>query len=98
MLIPIGARNQGEAAVFVNFMFGADACSRIASFTNGTMAVAGAGDSLQAIDAKAASNPLISPSPAVVARLRIWAANGATTAATAQFASLVVSHTAPAAP
>ena len=98
MLIPIGARNRDEAAVFVNFMFGPDACSRIASFTNGTMAVAGAGDSLQAIDAKAASNPLISPSPAVVARLRIWAANGATTAATAQFASLVVSHTAPAAP
>jgi spermidine/putrescine transport system substrate-binding protein len=98
MLVPIGARNADEAGVFVNFMFGADACARIASFANGTMAVAGAGDSLQQIDAKAASNPLISPNPAVVARLRIWAANRATTDATTQFTALVAAHKVPPAP
>lgn len=92
MVVPVGAHNLDEAGVFVDYMFKADVCARLASYSNSVPSVAGAIDSLRAIDPKAAADPLIQPDQATWRRLVIWGGTAATDAATNDFASLVASH------
>ncbi len=92
MVVPVGAHNLDEAGVFVDYMFKADVCARLASYSNSVPSVAGAIDSLRAIDPKAGADPLIQPDPATWRRLVIWGGTAATDVATNDFASLVASH------
>jgi spermidine/putrescine transport system substrate-binding protein len=92
MVVPVGARNVDEAGTFIEYMFKPDPSSRFASFSGRAMAVAGAIDSLWAIDPKSARDPLVQPDPTVWSRLAIWPGAKATGGATAEFASLVASH------
>jgi spermidine/putrescine transport system substrate-binding protein len=92
MVIPLGARNVDAALTFVNYMSGPDPNSRLGSFANSLLPIAGAADALQVIDAKAAADPLIQPPPSVWSRLRIWGGSAATAAAEAEFAKLAAAH------
>ena len=92
MVVPVGAHNVDQAGVFIDYMFKADVCARIASYTNSVPSVARAIDSLRAIDPKTAADPLIDPDAATWRRLVIWGGTSATDAATTDFASLVASH------
>ena len=92
MVVPTGARNFDEAQQFVEYMSTAGPNSRLASFANAVLPIAGAYDALPGIDAKAAADPLIQPSPAVWKRLTIWGGNAATAATTADFATLAREH------
>jgi spermidine/putrescine transport system substrate-binding protein len=92
MVVPIGARNVEEAAVFIDYMFKPDPSSRLASFGSRVMPVRGALTSLEAIDPKSALDHLVQPDPAVWSRLAIWGGTVATDRATSDFAALVASH------
>jgi spermidine/putrescine transport system substrate-binding protein len=95
MLVPTGAADVAEAGVFIDYMCAPDPNSRIASFASAVTTVVGAVASLQAIDPKAALDPLVVPDPPVWARLKVWGGSAAVTDnATAQLAALAASHTA----
>jgi hypothetical protein len=73
-------------------MSGPDPSSRTASFANVVSPIIGADGALQGIDVKAAVDPLVVPSPAVWARLRIWGGTAATASAVADFTQLAAAH------
>jgi spermidine/putrescine transport system substrate-binding protein len=92
MLIPLGAQKAAVAEKFVDYMSGPDPSSRTASFANVVSPIIGADGALQGIDVKAAVDPLVVPSPAVWARLRIWGGTAATASAVADFTQLAAAH------
>jgi spermidine/putrescine transport system substrate-binding protein len=92
MVIPLGTGKVAVAQSFVDYMGGPDPSSRLSSFANMVSPVANADRSLQGIDVKAASDPLVVPPPDVWARLRIWGANPATADAVARFTRLANEH------
>jgi spermidine/putrescine transport system substrate-binding protein len=92
MVIPLGTRNVAVAQRFVDYMSTPDPDSRIASFASAVPPIAGADQSLQGIDAKAAADPLVVPPPDVWKRLRIWGGTAATSAAVAGLTQLAAAH------
>jgi spermidine/putrescine transport system substrate-binding protein len=92
MVVPIGAQNAGPAGEFIDFMLSPQANARLASFSARVTTIEGADKSLNVIDAKAATDPLISTTPAEFSRLRIWGGNAATDAATSQFVAFAAAH------
>jgi spermidine/putrescine transport system substrate-binding protein len=92
MVVPLGVRNLDGARIFVDYMSEPDPNSRLGSFANALLPIAGAFGALQSIDTKASADPLVQPPTGVWARLRIWGGNAATAAAEADFAKLAAAH------
>jgi spermidine/putrescine transport system substrate-binding protein len=92
MLVPAGATAVAPADAFVDYMASPDPASRIASFANMVMPVAGGEASLVKIDVKASADPLVVPPAAVWSRLRIFDGTERTAEATGDLAGLAAAH------
>ncbi|HEY3335007.1 MAG TPA: extracellular solute-binding protein [Candidatus Limnocylindrales bacterium] len=68
MLIPKGAANKYTAELMMNYVYDPKVAARIADYIFYVSPVKGAADEIKAIDAEAATNPLLFPDAATVAK------------------------------
>ncbi len=68
MLIPKGAANKYTAELMMNYVYDPKIAAQIAAYVYYVSPVKGAAEEIKALDAEAATNPLLFPTPEIVAK------------------------------
>ncbi|TQK27120.1 spermidine/putrescine ABC transporter substrate-binding protein [Arthrobacter sp. SLBN-53] len=74
MVIPYTTQNQKGAEAWIDYVYDRANYAKLVAFTQFVPALSDMTDELAKVDAAAAKNPLINPSPEVQANLKSWAA------------------------
>lgn len=74
MVIPKGAKNKGQAELWINFYYNPENAATVEAWVNYVCPVKGASEAMVAMDPDLATNPLIFPTPDMTSRLHIFRA------------------------